>query len=78
MTKRVRKQQKDAEDEDILDVDLPADMTFAPIDSAIVVFTNKANHFGLGYDPYKDAPEFDRSLQEKSGKSPLSMYVLRI
>ena len=68
VTKRVRKQQQGDIDEDNMDIDLPANMTFAPIDSSIIVFTNKANHFGLGYDPYKDAPEFDRLLQEKSGK----------
>ncbi|KAG0044028.1 hypothetical protein BGZ83_010736 [Gryganskiella cystojenkinii] len=71
VTKRVRMQQQ-VEDNDSMDVDLPVNMTFAPIDSAIVMFTNKANHFGIGYDPYKDAPEFDRSMKEKSDSKYLS------
>jgi G patch domain-containing protein 1 len=47
------------------DDDTPANVTFAPIDSAVILFTNKSNHFGLGFNPHKDAPEFDTSV--KSG-----------
>ncbi|KAF9950537.1 hypothetical protein BGZ72_007806 [Mortierella alpina] len=54
------------------DMDVPANVTFAPIDSAIVQFTNKTDHQGLGFDPYKNAPEFDRSLQSQSGSKYLS------
>ncbi|KAF9175347.1 hypothetical protein BGX21_010076 [Mortierella sp. AD011] len=62
---RVSKRQRKPEDGPLSDddADIPANVTFAPIDSAIVTFTNKTNRQGLGYDPYKDAPEFDRSLQ---------------
>jgi G patch domain-containing protein 1 len=49
-----------------------ANVTFAPIDSAVVVFTNKTNHQGLGFDPYKHAPEFDRSLQSRAESSYLA------
>ncbi|CAO3565073.1 unnamed protein product [Mortierella alpina] len=54
------------------DTDVPANVTFAPIDSAIVQFTNKTDHQGLGFDPYKNAPEFDRSLQSQTGSKYLS------
>ncbi|KAG0314300.1 hypothetical protein BGZ99_008221 [Dissophora globulifera] len=71
---RVTKRQKKSKDGQLSDddVDLPANMTFAPIDSAIVVFINKSDNFGLGYDPYKDAPEFDRSLQARTESKYLS------
>ncbi|KAF9925341.1 hypothetical protein BGZ67_008720 [Mortierella alpina] len=54
------------------DMDTPANVTFAPIDSSIVQFTNKTDHQGLGFDPYKNAPEFDRSLQSQTGSKYLS------
>ncbi|KAG0030881.1 hypothetical protein BGZ81_002098 [Podila clonocystis] len=57
-----------SEDED----DTPANITFAPIDSAIVVFTNKSNVHGLGFDPYKYAPEFDTRQQTQSRSKYLS------
>ncbi|KAF9540876.1 hypothetical protein EC957_003682 [Mortierella hygrophila] len=40
--------------------------------SAIIVFANKSNHFGLGFNPHKDAPEFDVSMQAQSGSRYLS------
>ncbi|KAF8948314.1 hypothetical protein BGZ47_005616 [Haplosporangium gracile] len=52
--------------------DVPANVTFAPIDSAIIVFANKSNHFGLGFNPHKDAPEFDVSAHTQSGSRYLS------
>ncbi|KAF9348711.1 hypothetical protein BGX26_012889 [Mortierella sp. AD094] len=62
---RVSRRQRKPEDGPLSDddIDIPANVTFAPIDSAIVTFINKSNRQGLGYDPYKNAPEFDRSLQ---------------
>jgi hypothetical protein len=35
---------------------------FAPQDQAITNFVHKKDSFGLGYDPYKNAPEFNRTL----------------
>ncbi|KAF9405494.1 hypothetical protein BGZ94_003510 [Podila epigama] len=52
--------------------DTPTGVTFAPIDSAIIVFTNKTNSHGLGFDPYKNAPEFDTRLQSQAGSKYLS------
>jgi G patch domain-containing protein 1 len=65
---RVSRRQKKPEDGGHSDEDDEhlANVTFAPIDSAVVVFTNKTNHQGLGFDPYKHAPEFDRSLQART------------
>lgn len=56
------------------DTDTPANVTFAPIDSAIVQFTNKTDHQGLGFDPYKNAPEFDRTLQSQTGMASLFSF----
>ncbi|KAK3820017.1 MAG: hypothetical protein J3Q66DRAFT_165653 [Benniella sp.] len=65
---RVSRRQKKPEDGGHSDEDDEhlANVTFAPIDSAVVVFINKTNHQGLGFDPYKHAPEFDRSLQART------------
>lgn len=70
---RVTKKQKipqdmTADDDD----DTPDNITFAPIDSAIVVFTNKSDVHGLGFDPYKNAPEFDTRQQAQPGSKYLS------
>ncbi|KAG0083616.1 hypothetical protein BGZ92_010618 [Podila epicladia] len=71
---RVTKKQKLPQDTTLSDDedDTPANITFAPIDSAIVVFTNKSNLHGLGFDPYKHAPEFDTRRQAQSGSKYLS------
>ncbi|KAF9197947.1 hypothetical protein BGZ49_001382 [Haplosporangium sp. Z 27] len=71
---RVSRRQRKPEDGPMSDDDndIPADVTFAPIDSAIITFTNKSNRQGLGYDPYKDAPEFDKSLQGQKESKYLS------
>ncbi|KAG0006592.1 hypothetical protein BGZ65_006297 [Modicella reniformis] len=59
-------QHSDEDDEQLVNV------TFAPIDSAVVIFTNKTNHQGLGFDPYKNAPEFDRSLRGQADSKYLT------
>ncbi|KAF9903981.1 hypothetical protein BX616_001453 [Lobosporangium transversale] len=69
---RVSRRQRKPEDGPISDEDIPTNVSFAPIDSAIVIFTNKTNRQGLGYDPYRDAPEFDRSLQSEKESKYLS------
>jgi G patch domain-containing protein 1 len=65
---RVSKRQRHPNADPFSDDDTPANVTFAPIDSAVIVFANKSNHFGLGFDPHKDAPEFDVSVNMQSGK----------
>ncbi|KAG0342379.1 hypothetical protein BG000_004930 [Podila horticola] len=72
---RVIKKQKLPQDTTLSDDedDTPANITFAPIDSAIVVFANKFNVHGLGFDPYKNAPEFDTRQQVQSGSKYLSV-----
>ncbi|KAF9321820.1 hypothetical protein BG003_010844 [Podila horticola] len=72
---RVIKKQKLPQDTTLSDDedDTPANITFAPIDSAIVVFANKFNVHGLGFDPYKNAPEFDTRQQAQSGSKYLSV-----
>ncbi|KAI1299403.1 hypothetical protein EDD11_006481 [Mortierella claussenii] len=70
---RVSRRQQKPGDKALSDADdIPANITFAPIDSAVVVFVNKANRQGLGFDPYKNAPEFDRSLH-RQGESKYLM-----
>ncbi|KAG0265825.1 hypothetical protein BG011_003976 [Mortierella polycephala] len=71
---RVSKRQRKPKEGHVSDdeADIPANVTFAPIDSAIVVFSNKSNQQGLGFDPYKNAPEFDKSLQKQSESKYLS------
>ncbi|KAF8925254.1 hypothetical protein BGZ58_000967 [Dissophora ornata] len=72
---RVTRRQRKPKDGPLLDdddEDLPANITFAPIDSEVVKFTHKTDHFGLGYDPFKDAPEFDKSLQARTESKYLS------
>ncbi|KAF9580338.1 hypothetical protein BGW38_003055 [Lunasporangiospora selenospora] len=61
VSKRLKKQVGSRLSED--DESIPANATFAPIDSAVVLFINKTNQHGLGYDPYMDAPEFDKGLK---------------
>ncbi|KAF9901174.1 hypothetical protein EC991_006430 [Linnemannia zychae] len=58
---RVSRRQRHPTDDTLSDDDTPGDITFAPVDSAVILFNNKSNHFGLGFDPHKDAPEFDIS-----------------
>ncbi|KAF9162031.1 hypothetical protein DFQ26_003912 [Actinomortierella ambigua] len=48
------------------------EITFAPQDSLLVVFDHKSNHFGLGFDPYQNAPEFDKT----HGDDNHSRYLL--
>lgn len=64
---RVSKRQLNPNTDHFSDDDTSANITFAPIDSAVIVFTNKSNRFGLGFDPHKDAPEFDVSVSTHSG-----------
>ncbi|KAG0342547.1 hypothetical protein BG004_005661 [Podila humilis] len=72
VTKKQKKSRHHGPSDNDDDDDTPDNITFAPIDSAIVVFTNKSNVFGLGFDPYKNAPEFDTRLQRQSGSKYLS------
>ncbi|KAI9236763.1 MAG: hypothetical protein BYD32DRAFT_417971 [Podila humilis] len=70
---RVTKKRKIPQDmTDDEDDDTPDNITFAPIDSAIVIFTNKSNVYGLGFDPYKNAPEFNTRQQAQPGSKYLS------
>ncbi|KAF9927451.1 hypothetical protein FBU30_003250 [Linnemannia zychae] len=69
---RISRRPQTLDTESPSDDDTPANVTFAPIDSALIVFDNKTNHFGLGFDPHKDAPEFDVSMQSKSNSRYLS------
>lgn len=69
---RVSRRQRNSKVDPLSDDDVPANVTFAPIDSAIIVFANKSNHFGLGFNPHKDAPEFDVSTHAQSGSRYLS------
>jgi G patch domain-containing protein 1 len=56
--------------------DYDADITFAPRDSAIIVFAQKRDTFGLGFDPYKNVPDIadikraraDRDSAQDSGR----------
>lgn len=68
---RVSRRQRNSKVDPLSDDDVPANVTFAPIDSAIIVFANKSNHFGLGFNPHKDAPEFDVSTHAQSGMTYL-------
>jgi len=43
---------------------------FAPKDVAMVSFEQKANLFGLGFDPYKNAPEFRDNYYTQINKKP--------
>lgn len=60
------------------DEDYDGDITFAPRDSAIIVFTQKRDTFGLGFDPYKNVPDIaaikrsrtDRATAQGSGQDP--------
>ncbi|KAG0268667.1 hypothetical protein BGZ95_002385 [Linnemannia exigua] len=72
---RVSKRQRHPTGDPLSDDDTPAHVTFAPIDSALILFTNKSNHFGLGFDPHKDAPEFDVSAHAKTGSRYLAAAV---
>jgi G patch domain-containing protein 1 len=64
------------EESDQSDEDLDADVTFAPRDSAIIVFAQKRDTFGLGFDPYKNVPDIanvkraraERASNEAGGK----------
>ncbi|KAI8578095.1 hypothetical protein K450DRAFT_248993 [Umbelopsis ramanniana AG] len=64
------------EESDQSDEELDADVTFAPRDSAIIVFAQKRDTFGLGFDPYKNVPDIanvkraraERANNESSGK----------
>ncbi|OUM60797.1 hypothetical protein PIROE2DRAFT_13352 [Piromyces sp. E2] len=53
---------------------------FAPKDVAMVSFNQKTNLFGLGFDPYKNAPEFrdnpytQSHTNKKSEREPKSLY----
>ncbi|RUP43148.1 hypothetical protein BC936DRAFT_137545, partial [Jimgerdemannia flammicorona] len=47
----------DVDDEEELDDEHAADVTFAPKDSAVVNFVQKTDVFGIGYDPARDRPE---------------------
>ncbi|KAF9114201.1 hypothetical protein BGX27_011474 [Mortierella sp. AM989] len=71
---RVSKRQRRPKDGPLSDddADIPTNVTFAPIDSAIITFTHKSNRQGLGFDPYKNAPEFDKSLQARKESKYLS------
>ncbi|OAQ27616.1 hypothetical protein K457DRAFT_156746, partial [Linnemannia elongata AG-77] len=69
---RVSRRQRNPTASPLSDDDIAANVTFAPIDSAIVLFANKSNHFGLGFNPHKDAPEFDVSAHAQSGSRYLS------
>ncbi|KAG0229184.1 hypothetical protein BGW41_003170 [Actinomortierella wolfii] len=66
---RVIKKQKGrenhAEDDEVLKEHYEnGEITFAPQDSALITFDHKSDHYGLGYDPYQSAPEFDRKRNE--------------
>ncbi|KAH7043118.1 hypothetical protein BKA57DRAFT_428190 [Linnemannia elongata] len=63
---RVSSRQRNPTASPLSDEDIAANVTFAPIDSAIILFANKSNHFGLGFNPHKDAPEFDVSAHAQS------------
>ncbi|KAF9330361.1 hypothetical protein BGZ91_000174 [Linnemannia elongata] len=69
---RVSRRQRNPTASPLSDEDIAANVTFAPIDSAIILFANKSNHFGLGFNPHKDAPEFDVSAHAQSGSRYLS------
>lgn len=74
---RVSRRQQNPQSDPLSDDDVPANVTFAPIDSAIVVFANKSNHFGLGFNPHKDAPEFDVLALAQSGMAYLMCSLPR-
>ncbi|KAG9063471.1 hypothetical protein KI688_004355 [Linnemannia hyalina] len=69
---RVSRRQRNPKADPLSDDDAPTNVSFAPIDSAIIVFANKSNRFGLGFNPHKDAPEFDVSAHAQSGSRYLS------
>ncbi|KAF9973731.1 hypothetical protein BGZ73_003000 [Actinomortierella ambigua] len=46
-------------------------VTFAPQDSALIVFDHKSDHYGLGFDPHRNAPEFSRTHEDDN----LSKYL---
>ncbi|KAG0210191.1 hypothetical protein BGX33_005097 [Mortierella sp. NVP41] len=75
---RVSRRQRKPEDGPYSDDDTPVNATFAPIDSAVILFAHKANHFGLGFDPYKDAPEFNHLKQAQSESGYLSTVGSRV
>lgn len=55
----------ESESEDELDENI----SFAPRDSTIIVFAQKRDTFGLGFDPYRNVPDISvikRSREEKS------------
>lgn len=74
---RVSRRQRNPTASPLSDEDIAANVTFAPIDSAIILFANKSNHFGLGFNPHKDAPEFDVSAHAQSGMAYLICSLRR-
>ncbi|RUS21076.1 hypothetical protein BC937DRAFT_93726 [Endogone sp. FLAS-F59071] len=58
----------DVNDAEDLDDVYAADKLFAPKDSAIISFTNKTDVYGIGYDPYRDAPEVAEMKRLKEAK----------
>ncbi|KAG2179767.1 hypothetical protein INT43_003550, partial [Umbelopsis isabellina] len=52
--------------------ELDENISFAPRDSAIIVFAQKRDTFGLGFDPYRNVPDISvikRSREERSTAS---------
>lgn len=58
----------DVNDAEDLDDVHAADKLFAPKDSEIISFSNKTDVYGIGYDPYRDAPEVAEMKRLKEAK----------
>jgi G patch domain-containing protein 1 len=57
------------EESDQSDEELDANITFAPRDSAIIVFAQKRDKFGLGFDPYKSVPDIDNIKRARADRA---------
>jgi G patch domain-containing protein 1 len=58
-----------SESENESDEELDANISFAPRDSAIIVFAQKRDTFGLGFDPYKNIPDISDIKQARAERS---------
>ncbi|CAG8598017.1 8672_t:CDS:10 [Paraglomus occultum] len=62
---------EDGESGSDVDSTYTSDITFAPKDTQLIQFNQKNNNFGLGYNPYDNAPEFRRKPDESKSDTYL-------
>ncbi len=62
--------ERDDESDDEAISALAAEVGVAPKNTEVMEFKPKDDHFGLGYDPYSQAPEFRAMREGRSGDVP--------